>query len=443
MRLHVFKFTAFASIQLLLMAVVWSFADAPLTLNRDDLASENRLRQTLHCLLYRDWLADAATLDRAVHHGAADAKLRRAFQAHFSVDDGYMAAIVDKDRLLRSAPGRRLILIGGSNLAFGIDGPLLGERYRLTPVNLGMHELLRAGYMLRHTEANLRSGDVVILCLEFGTMFSGAETANPELRKLLCQALPTMADYFEESDDTPWKEFCDRIALAQCAAKSRDVAARCRQSTTRKTTQLLVHGMTSQNKLQQQFDQQFDQAWPQLLQEYHRWLSCDTVYARSGFNAHGDFVGHYGLTSDRALDSKQLSALTASQRSQLARSLAVLNKFVARCRVKEVDVYFAYPPICNANDQFAAQYEAEIAAQCAAPILFPIAAARTNASEHYDSAYHLNWTGIRRRMEVWTTALDRHLPPQVTMTPADHVARRDLSVRVRWAATATTATPIH
>ena len=41
--------------------------------------------------------------------------------------DNYRAAVVDKERLLAEAASPRVILVGGSGLAFGIDSPTIEE----------------------------------------------------------------------------------------------------------------------------------------------------------------------------------------------------------------------------------------------------------------------------------------------------------------------------
>ncbi|MGC1276032.1 MAG: hypothetical protein WBC44_20195 [Planctomycetaceae bacterium] len=439
MRTHLLKLTAFAAVQAGLFAFVTYFSDSPAAATPADnvaLTAKQRLLRSLDEQLYRRWLGDPATIRKAVEQGANDPALEEAFETFQSNADGYLMSIADKDRLLRTAPGRRLILIGGSNLAFGIDGRILAERYGLTPVNLGIHEMLRADYMLRHAAAHVREGDVVVFCFEYGTLLSGGGPPDPELRESLCEILPSMERFFAASSDTAdatggpgWKDYADELALAEFAAHTRDVADRFRQRAARTPARLGTRGFASDNALRRRFNAEFAAAADRLAAEYIRWNRTTDVYARSGFNEYGDFVGHYGLRSSRTIPPNGIAALNESQRAAISKSLAVLNRYVADYRQKGADVFFAYPPLCEGGQEFAAGYEALVAAECDAPILFPIDEARTRLEQHYDTGYHLNWGGVCRRMQVWTTALDRHLPVRVALTPVEHVAARARAVR--------------
>lgn len=79
---------------------------------------------------------------------------------------------------LRESEGRRLILVGGSNLRYGVDNrqleSLLGNQFRV--INLGFHAGLGIGPHLDTIAGELRKGDVVVLCPEYslwGKSWSG------------------------------------------------------------------------------------------------------------------------------------------------------------------------------------------------------------------------------------------------------------------------------
>ena len=44
-----------------------------------------------------------------------------------ATDDNYLAAVLEKDRLIRTTPSPKMILVGGSNLAFGIDSRMMRD----------------------------------------------------------------------------------------------------------------------------------------------------------------------------------------------------------------------------------------------------------------------------------------------------------------------------
>ena len=87
----------------------------------------------------------------------------------------------DKDALLRDAPGRRLILVGGSNLSFGINSQLLEDELGLNPVNTGLHASLGLKYMMDSTLPYVRRGDVVVLVPEYSHYYGDLAYGGEEL----------------------------------------------------------------------------------------------------------------------------------------------------------------------------------------------------------------------------------------------------------------------
>ncbi len=79
------------------------------------------------------------------------------------------ATVLDKERLLKEAPSPRLVLVGGSGLAFGIDSPTLEQELggEYSVVNMGLHAGLGLDFMLNEALDGLREGDVVVLSPEY------------------------------------------------------------------------------------------------------------------------------------------------------------------------------------------------------------------------------------------------------------------------------------
>jgi len=79
---------------------------------------------------------------------------------------GFFQASVVKSARLQNTPSPRIILIGGSNVAFGIDSELMEARLGLPVVNMGMHGGIGESSYLEVAE-DLRPGDIVILMPEY------------------------------------------------------------------------------------------------------------------------------------------------------------------------------------------------------------------------------------------------------------------------------------
>lgn len=110
-------------------------------------------------------------------------------------DDAYEMATIDKRELLRSTKPPRIIFVGGSNLAFGLDSKSIEETIGIQVINMGLHGGLGLRYNLLEVKPYIRKRDVIVIIPEyeqfFGTCFDGTylTTINflnfPEDRKIL------------------------------------------------------------------------------------------------------------------------------------------------------------------------------------------------------------------------------------------------------------------
>lgn len=92
----------------------------------------------------------------------------------------FLGELVEKQQLLEQTPGKRIILIGGSSVAFGVDSRQVETalpEYRV--VNFGLYAALGTRVMLDLALPQLRQGDIVILSPEQDpqalSLFFGAE----------------------------------------------------------------------------------------------------------------------------------------------------------------------------------------------------------------------------------------------------------------------------
>lgn len=122
--------------------------------------------------------------------------------------DTFMGELKYKVRLLEEAPGPRIILVGGSAAAFGVDCALLErELPHYTAVNFGMYAALGTTVMLDLSQGLLQPGDIVILMPEQqaqtlsdffdpAVMWQGADGAWELLPRLSRDLLGQMAGEF-------------------------------------------------------------------------------------------------------------------------------------------------------------------------------------------------------------------------------------------------------
>ena len=88
-----------------------------------------------------------------------------------SVDpQSYAAVLPQKYVWLASALSPRVIFVGGSGVAMGIDSPLVKKETGLNPINMGLYGGLGMRFILSSIESSLRSGDTVVILPEYETL---------------------------------------------------------------------------------------------------------------------------------------------------------------------------------------------------------------------------------------------------------------------------------
>ena len=81
-------------------------------------------------------------------------------------DETFLGELADKYALLCDTDDPKIIVIGGSSVAFGLDSAALEEATGYKVVNFGLYATLGTKIMLDLSEANINSGDIIILAPE-------------------------------------------------------------------------------------------------------------------------------------------------------------------------------------------------------------------------------------------------------------------------------------
>ncbi|MCU0549117.1 MAG: hypothetical protein MUC48_07195 [Leptolyngbya sp. Prado105] len=214
------------------------------------------------------------------------------------VAKGFMAASQDKQALLSQPQTRsRIILVGGSSVAYGFNSPLLKERLNLHPVNMGLHAGLGGEFMLNEVESGLRPNDVVVISLEYENFIDFPPGAKDVFDVI--EANPSNLQYIPPSY---LPALADRGLIFIGGVFRRSIAS----------------AMGS--------------------------LDRQPYYQRSSFNSYGDVVGHYGLpqiSQKIATEGKTFKFDPAD----VQRVIQSLNAFNQRAKAKNVRVFYSYSPL--------------------------------------------------------------------------------------------------
>lgn len=81
--------------------------------------------------------------------------------------DSFMAILIDKHRIADSIKTPKIILVGGSNLSFGIDSKMLRKGLNLPTANMGLHAGVGLDFMLNQAKNVAKKNDVIFLSVEY------------------------------------------------------------------------------------------------------------------------------------------------------------------------------------------------------------------------------------------------------------------------------------
>lgn len=312
---------------------------------------------------------------------------------------GYLASFEDKLALLEQDSPPRIIIVGGSNAAFGVYSPLFVEAFDRPVVNIGLHGGAGLDFYLCVVRQHVREGDLVVLLPEYA-LLSDRDLTPVYARNLLRQC-PQAAPYL--LDDLPeLKPFFDQMALSELAYW------------TQKGTQMQRHNWKRwwrERRLEPEHRSMRArrEARQRLLAEERLRLRSRMPYTRFSFNEYGDVVGHHGEKPARFEDRPlPLNGKSAGFR-QAAKKL---NRFAHFCRRKGASVVLAYAPVTEANyEKWKPRYEAfhrDLSASLEFPVIGRPEDAAFPTSDFFDSQNHLAKAGQLKRTRVLVAGLNRH-----------------------------------
>ncbi|MBR4768664.1 MAG: leucine-rich repeat protein, partial [Lachnospiraceae bacterium] len=107
-----------------------------------------------------------------------DLRLLQSYAKIYDLD--YDSALAEKYMRLKTTEGKRVILVGGSNLCFGINSRMIREAFpQYDVVNFSTSHLYGLSPLLDLVERNVHEGDVIVLAPEYyPEMFCARETSS-------------------------------------------------------------------------------------------------------------------------------------------------------------------------------------------------------------------------------------------------------------------------
>ncbi|WP_234736679.1 hypothetical protein [Tellurirhabdus bombi] len=257
----------------------------------------------------------------------------------------FVAASLDKENRLKNTPAPRLVFVGGSNLALGIDSRRVAAATGYTVTNMGIHAGLGLPFMLNEALHGTQKGDLVVLSIEY---------------------------FLDEGDNK---------LLAQLI----DVNPRAKQ--------YLSLSWLNEIRL---LGQNLQRCMSGLFYKLLRGDATDPIYNRSGFTVEGDLKEHFGKPKPRRIGD-DVTFLEMDYSENIQR----INAFVKAAKAREAVVVFTFPVFPasaykrnqKAIQHLAKQYQNKL--DC--PIINTPATFVLPDQYFFDTVYHLDSLGVQER----------------------------------------------
>lgn len=291
------------------------------------------------------------------------------YRRQYPASHNYLAASIDKQSLLRTQAPPRLVFIGGSSMAFGVDSARIAAACGRRPVNMGLHAALGLKWMLNETAPGLQQGDWIILAPEYQqfTRLSGTS----EMLVNMVEIDPANARVLDRHQ---WAEALDLGFIQRAGKIARAVLGR-------------PGRFFRSNSLAK---------------------STRTYYRRVGFNANGDIVAHLTAPKPKMTERE----FRFRYREDLAReSFDLINHFVQRAEARGAKVFFSHPPLPKeVFEPHRAEFEkldSALRANLRIPMLESVEEMTFPVGDFFDTWYHLAATGVEKRTALLGERISR------------------------------------
>jgi len=278
----------------------------------------------------------------------------------------FIAAIIDKDENLKRTVSPKIIFVGGSNLAFGLNSQLVEQQFGMPVVNLGLHGILGLNFILEQAKSNINAGDVVIVCPEY-----------------------EMLTQIPDGGISSW-ELAEAFFVSPRIFK-------------------YVVSFKQIGPIFTSFRLLLDEHRKMLFKPKDYLKEINAIYRRDGFNRYGDMTLHLPLGSEYHGDNK---TGIGGDEYDLKRAVTLLNSFNSYVLSRQAKVFLLPPPYPSSAFSVGAGYS-EMYARLKQSLKISILASPKQFffpdQYFYDHVYHLTAQGREVRTRKVISILQEQL----------------------------------
>ena len=268
-------------------------------------------------------------------------------------ESSFIGVLDDKVERLDSIEGEKIVVIGGSSVAFGLDSALMEKELGRPVVNFGLYAAIGNVAMMELSMDAIGEGDIVILAPEMDPQSLSTFFGTEMILKAIDEEPSLIFRFSEESRSK------------------------------------LLGGL-----------------WAHASEKIEDSAKADSepkgIYAASSFDDYFDIKP--GLRDENVMPLYYDPNTEIRLSSDIVESAYIdfVNEYVAFCRSKGAEVYFSYSPmledaIVDTDDDDIWEFERFLADSLDCEIISMASTYIMKAGYFYDTNYHLNDTGVAYR----------------------------------------------
>ncbi len=272
---------------------------------------------------------------------------------------GYLDGFLQKYEIAMAIKQPKIVVVGGSSVAFGIDSEMMESKLNMPVVNMGLHAQLGLSFPLEQVKEVVKRGDVVLLAPEY---LLGKPTKR--MLQKISRYYPRANNYYS-------------LTLAEVARSNIEDT---HQRVLRKIKESIRNVLTDKEV---------------------------NIYAEDVFNSHGDMIGHLN-------EPQTMHPFTKMELEyRYWEGIEKINSFCKIMQDSGVTVYYSFPPYLDAayniNEKIVAKIYEDLSKGLTIPILDQPKDIVYPRDLFYDTFYHLNQKGKEKRTQALILLLEKQL----------------------------------
>jgi hypothetical protein len=283
------------------------------------------------------------------------------YRRQYPAAEHFLAASIDKHSLIRTQAPPRLIFVGGSSMAFGVNSAQIAAACGRHPVNMGLYAAVGLKFMLREVAPCIQAGDWIVVAPEHQHF-----ARLPNQSEMLMNMVEIDPSNARLLDAGQWAEALDRGGIQRIGKITRAVLRR-----------------------------------PGHFFRDNSMKTTRPFYRRIGFNHNGDMVAHLTVKPPKMTERQ----FQFRYREELvSETIAQMNQFARLAEGRGAKAFFSHPPVprevFDQNREQIDRLESHLQSKLLMPQLDRVEELVFPITDFFDTLDHLAAPGVEKRSKL-------------------------------------------